>query len=90
MKNYETFTQKQMEILQTANEGVKGTENYYIYHCEKSYKRENGTWHWIGWSLPPTEQGYFKTVKGEIYVYTENGKYRWKLSSACIDLLNVA
>ena len=31
MKNYETFTQAQMEILQTANEGVKGTENYYIF-----------------------------------------------------------
>ena len=89
MKNNELFIEKQMEALLTANEGVKGTENYYIYHCEAYCKRENGTWYWIGWSLPPTEKGYFKTINGETYVYTENGKHRWKLSAACIDLLSV-
>lgn len=90
MKNYETFTQAQMEILQTANDGVKGTENYYIYHCEVYCKRENGTWHFVGWGLTPTQTGYFKTVKGDTFVYSEDGQKRWKLSSACIDLLNVA
>lgn len=89
MKNNELFTEEQMEALWTANEGVKGTENYYIYHCEAYCKRENGTWYWIGWSLPPTQIGYFKTVEDDTFVYSEDGQKRWKLSSACIDLLNV-
>lgn len=89
MKNNELFTEKQMEALQTANEGVKGTEIYHIYHCEAYCKRENGTWFFVGWGLPPTQTGYFKTVKGDTFVYSEDGQKRWKLSAACIDLLNV-
>jgi hypothetical protein len=90
MKNFETFTQAQMEILQTANDGVKGTENYHIYYCEAYCRRKNGTWFFVGWGLPLTQTGYFKTVKGDTFVYSEDGQKRWKLSSACIDLLNVA
>lgn len=89
MKNNELFTEKQMEALCVANEGVKGTENYHIYHCEAYCKRENGTWFFVGWSHPPKQTGYFKTVKGDTFVYSEDWQKRWKLSAACIDLLNV-
>ena len=90
MKNNELFTEKQMEALWTANEGVKGTENYYIYHCEAYCKRKNGTWFFVGWAHTPAQTGYFKTVNGDIFVYSEDGQKRWKLSAACINLLNVA
>lgn len=83
------FTKIYGVLLDDANESVKGKDNYYIYHCEFYSKRKNGTWHFLTWSAPPYKEGYLKKVRGEWFVYSDGGNYRWKLSKACVDLLNI-
>ena len=89
--NKTMITEQQIELLNEAYKSTLGTENYLKYKCEWYFKNKNGVWKFSIWGMPfPYSKGYFKTIRGETYIYNINGTERVKLNSACKELLNIA
>lgn len=93
MKNF--ITTEQLKVLEDAWQSSRGTPDYWKYDCE-SYFKINGksNWHFSGYTCPAFIRGYFKTISGETYIYSEpdsrGNLHRIRLNNECKKLLNIA
>ena len=63
------FTKEMLEKLEAANDAVRGTSNYCLYHMQADSKHD-GRWKFIGWGIPHTT-GKIKTFKDKTYIIVE-------------------
>ncbi len=87
-------TEEQYKILNDAWELTRGTPDYYKYDCETSFKCHGKTnWRFTGYTCPAFIKGYFKTVRGETYIYSDVDSYgnfdRVRLNDECKALLGI-
>ena len=71
-------TEQQIELLKDAYKSTLGTPNYTKYSCEWHLKsKKTGKWIFSIYSSPcPFKKVYFKKVRGELYLYDEDGDER--------------
>lgn len=74
-----------------------GLPDWYKYRCALYFKSEKtGNWKFSIYVTPAlfkkyyTGKSYFKIIRGEIYIYREDGKERILLNDACKKILNIA
>lgn len=77
---------KTLKDLRQAYDKTQGTQDYIKYSCE-SYSKSNGKWLFTGWSFPI--EGIIKVVRGQTFVYAEDGKSRIRLSDNCKEFLGL-
>ena len=70
------ITQEQLETLRKAHEAIKGTNEYWKYSMEHSYRKSNGTWFFLGWGIPMKNYPVvLKTYKGKKYLYQADERF---------------
>ena len=84
-------TEQQMELLRDAFEATQGTPDYLKYKCEWYFKSsKSGQWKFSIWGSPASfNKGYFKVIRGEIYIYSMDDEERFKLNEECKELLEI-
>ena len=87
IKNY--VTEQQFKALKEAYEKTVDITNYSPYKSELSFKGKHGNWIFALHAVPQFDKGYFKKVRGETYIYHEDGNDRYRLSEACLKLLGI-
>ena len=86
------ITEQQIELLRDAYESTLGTSNYTKYSCEWYFKsKKTGKWKFSVYGSPASfNKGYFKTIRGETYIYNSlNNDERVRLNDACKELLDI-
>lgn len=87
------FTAEMLNKLHDANETVRRTADYIKYHMQSDAKH-NGSWRFIGWSIPFTT-GKIKTFKDKTYIVieyegiTERYPQRYRVSEEVKELLGI-
>lgn len=84
-------TEQQIELLNDAFKATLGTPDYLKYKCEWYLKSsKSGQWKFSIWGNPcPFKAGYFKVIRGEIYIYSMDNEERIKLNEDCLELLGI-
>ncbi len=84
------ITEQQIELLRDAYESTLGTSNYTKYSCEWHFKsKKTGKWKFSIYGSPcPYKKAYFKKVRDELYLYSEDDE-RTLLNEACKELLDI-
>ena len=80
------FNQEMLNKLNNAWEETKGTNDWYKYLMENTYKH-NSKWSFRG-NYIPSKTGVFKTFKGITYIYT-NSDERYEVNEFVKELLNL-
>lgn len=100
MANNKVITIKQTEKIKQAAESVKGTMEYNKYSmcCEikrKAHDKWTG-WKYVGWSYPKLTSYILKTVKGKIYMISNEYESfgdriieRYEITDAVKELLEI-
>ena len=86
-KNY--VTEQQFKTLKEAYEKTVDITNYSPYTCALSFKGKHGNWIHALYAVPQFNKGYFKKVRGNVYIYHEDGNDRYCLSEDCLKLLGI-
>ena len=98
--NKKVITIEQVEKIKQAAESVKGTMEYNKYSmcCEikrKTHDKWTG-WKYVGWSYPKLTSYIFKTVKGKIYMISNEYESfgdriieRYEITEAVKELLEI-
>ena len=85
-------TECQMKALKNAFEGAVGTKDYGKYACEWHFKSgKTGSWKFSVYGSPAAfSKGYFKTIRGDTYIYSMDRNERVRLSDECKKILGIA
>ena len=84
-------TEQQIELLSDAYQSTLGTPNYTKYRCAWWFKsRQTGQWKFSIYGSPSSMTGgFFKKVRGEVFIYSKDETERIQLNEACKELLNI-
>lgn len=88
-------TEEQYKLLRDSFESVRGTSDYAKYYCDSYCKLANkNNWFFTGYTCATYVKGYFKTIRGETYIYSDvdsHGDFhRVRLNDECKKLLGIA
>lgn len=81
------ITKEQIEALEKANDSVRGTSDYGKYYSECEWKNDKGFWKYVGHGI--CHAGYLKKVRGEIFIYEEDSKHRYRLTPELLSFFGI-
>ena len=93
MKEKIRITNEQLDAIKAKHDETVGTPNFYkegmLYRCASYSKNDKGNWFFTGY-IWPYKEGYLKTIKGTVYLYSDDNTERFELSDKCKEFLNIA
>lgn len=82
------ITKVQLETLRKAHDAARGTNEYWKLEMEHSFRKDNGTWYFLGWGIPMKDlPAVLKVIKGKKYIYQSDE--RFTVSEAVAKLMNI-
>lgn len=87
------ITREQLDAIKAEHDKTVGTPKFYeegmMYRCARYSKDSKGRWFFVGY-IWPCREGYLKTVKGTLYLYSDDNEDRFELSEKCKEFLKIA
>lgn len=86
------ITNEQLVAIKAKHDETVGTPRFYeegmLYRCASYSKNDKGKWFFTGY-IWPYKEGYLKTIKGIVYLYSDDNTKRFELSSECKEFLGL-